>query len=151
MITSTGVSGESFFTASRISFIVYLVSISFVLFLQRKKWLILPVIVVSIFLSQKVAVSSQRFAKTFRIQQVVYDTKTGRAIATVEDFFADVAPTPTPVIIAKKLVPAPAVPVVPAGTVTEKPEESLPLGSGFFNIEGLTKEEAIAQLIKKPI
>lgn len=139
------------FTASRISFMVYLVSISFVLFLQHKKWLILPVIVVSIFLSQKVAVSSQRFAKTFRIQQVVYDTKTGKAIATVEDFFANITPTPTPVIITKKLVPAPAVPVVPAGTVAEKPEENLPLGSGFFNIEGLTKEEAIAQLIKRPI
>lgn len=138
------------FTASRISFMVYLVSISFVLFLQHKKWLILPVIIASIFLSQKVTSSSERFAKTFRIQQVVYDTKTGRAIATVEDFFANLTPTPTPVIVARRpLIPPPPVPVVPAGT--EKPEENLPLGSGFFNIESLTKEEAIAQLIKRPI
>jgi len=37
------------FTASRISFVVYLIVVTFVLFLQRKKWLIVPVVLISIF------------------------------------------------------------------------------------------------------
>jgi len=133
------------FTASRISFMVYLVVISLMLFLQKKKWLILPVVIASLFLSQKVTGSAERFAKTFRVQQVVYDTRTGLPIATVEEFFA--TPTPTPVTVAAKpaLAPPPSAPA-PAAS-----EENLPLGSGYFSLEGLTKEEALAQIIRKPI
>lgn len=72
------------FTASRISFAVYLISISFMLFWQKKKWLILPVVLGSILLMNFVNSSSERFAKTFRVQQVVYDARTGRAIAALE-------------------------------------------------------------------
>ena len=134
------------FTASRISFMVYLVAISYMLLLQKKKWLILPVIFLSLFLSRKVTGSAERFGKTFRIQQVVYDTRTGLPIATVEEFF--VTPTPTPVIVAAKPVPALA-PSAVSGPA--KPEENLPLGSGYFSLEGLTREEALTQIIRKPI
>jgi len=132
------------FTASRISFTVYLLAISLMLFLQKKKWLILPVVIVSLFLSQKVTGSAERFAKTFRVQQVVYDTRTGLPVATVEEFFATPTPTPIPAAVAVK---PPSAPSPPAST----PEENLPLGSGYFSLEGLTKEEALAQIIRKPI
>jgi len=133
------------FTASRISFTVYLLAVSLMLFLQKKKWLILPVVIVSLFLSQKVTGSAERFAKTLRVRQVVYDTRTGLPVAAVEEFFA--TPTPTPVTIAAKSPQEPSLPT-PAPTT---PEENLPLGSGYFSLEGLTKEEALAQIIRKPI
>lgn len=125
------------FTASRISFAVYLVVIVYVLLLQKRKWLIIPVVILSLFLSRQVTSSSERFSKTFRVQRVVYDTRTGRPIATVEEFFA--TPTPTPVAIAVVKEPPPA------------SEESLPLGSGFLSLEGLTEEEARAQIMRRPI
>ena len=71
-------------TASRISFAAYLVAISFMLYLQKKKWLIIPVILVSLFLMNYVAGAAQRFGKTFRIEEVVYDVRTGKPIAAVE-------------------------------------------------------------------
>jgi len=68
-------------TASRISFLAYLLAISFVLYLQKKKWLIIPVILVSFFLMNFVTGASDRFGKTFRVERVVYDVRTGKPIA----------------------------------------------------------------------
>jgi len=112
------------FTASRISFVVYLIVVTFVLFLQRKKWLIVPVVLISIFLMKGTKGASIRFEKTFRVKQVVYDVNTGKAIATLEDFLA--------------------VPTSPAEVALKKPppkkEEELPLGTGFLEIPLLEKE-----------
>lgn len=102
------------FTASRISFMVYLMAISFMLYLQQKKWLIVPVVVVSIVLMSVVSGASERFAKTFRVQRVVYSTKTGQPIALLEE------------------------PTAPSST-QPPPEENLPLGSGFLTVPALEK------------
>lgn len=72
-------------TGSRISFAVYLVAISYVLFLQKKKWLIIPVILMSLLLMNLVSQVSGRFGKTFRVEDVVYDVRTGKPIAAVEE------------------------------------------------------------------
>lgn len=98
-------------TASRISFSVYLLAISFMLYLQNKKWLIVPVIIVSIFLMSFVSGASERFSKTFRVERVVY-TQKGQPIAVLED--------------SKK----------PSAIV---PEENLPLGSSFLTAPVLDK------------
>jgi len=72
-------------TASRISFVAYLLAISLVLWLQQKKWLIVPVVVASLVLMNYVSGSSARFGKTLRVERVVYDLKTGQPIAALED------------------------------------------------------------------
>ncbi len=78
------------FTASRISFAVYLVAISLVLFLQKRKWLIIPVVLVSILLMNYVTGTVGRFGKTLRVEEVVYDVRTGKPIAALEEKAAEV-------------------------------------------------------------
>ncbi len=73
------------FTASRISFMVYLMAISLVLYLQKKKWLIIPVVLISLILMSYVSGASGRFGKTFRVEEVVYDARTGKPIAAVQE------------------------------------------------------------------
>jgi hypothetical protein len=111
------------FTASRISFMVYLVAISFMLFLQKKKWLIIPVILASLFLMNYVTASSQRFGKTFRVERVVYDVRTGEPIVAVEEPLA------------------------------EEPEEELPLGTGFLALPIIetTPEATQVAVIRKSL
>jgi hypothetical protein len=91
-------------TASRISFAVYLIVISLVLYLQKKKWLIIPVVLVSLLLMSYVSGASQRFGKTLRVEEVVYDARTGQPIASLEE------------------IEQPEV------------EEELPLGTGFISL-----------------
>ncbi len=112
------------FTASRVSFAVYLLSISFMLFFQKKKWLILPVVLGSILLMNFLSGSSERFAKTFRVKQVVYDAQTGKAIAALENPEAAISP-----------------------------EEELPLGSSFLDIPAIETrppEATKVAMIKRP-
>lgn len=112
------------FTASRVSFTVYLLSISFMLFFQKKKWLILPVVLGSILLMNFVSGSSERFAKTFRVKQVVYDAQTGKAIAALEN-----------------------------PETSMSPEEELPLGSSFLDIPAIETrppEATKVAMIKRP-
>ena len=52
-------------TSSRISFLVYLPSISLMLFLQRKKWLIIPVIILSLFLMKMIKLSAVTLCDIF--------------------------------------------------------------------------------------
>ena len=109
------------FTNSRISFVVYLVAVSFMLYLQKKKWLIIPVVLVSLFLMNYIPGASGRFAKTFRIKQVVYDLKTGKPIATLEEE-AEIGKI-----------------------ITEKEEiakEELPLGPGYIAFPPVFETEA---------
>lgn len=139
------------FTASRISFAVYLSTISLTLFLQKRKCLIIPVLLLSLFLMREVSGTSGRFGKTFRVQQVVYDVKTGKPIATLEEFAAPPTPTPSPLPtptvsprVAKKEEITPPVQLTPIPIIKEKgptatPYEELPLGSGFLEIPLLEK------------
>ena len=119
-------------TASRISFAVYLVAIVLVFWLHKKKWLIIPVVLISILLMNQISGTSQRFGKTFRIKDVVYDVETGRPLALLES-------------------------EQEVGKIfTEEEEiaqEDLPVGSGFLPVPLLQKEPTATQaaLIKRPI
>ena len=116
------------FTASRVSLAVYVLVISLVLWLHRQKKLIIPVILISLLVMNFVSGAAQRFAKTFRVQRVVYDAQTGKAIGTVE--------------------------TLPTGGEEIKTDldEDLPLGSGFIDLTGLdtvTPEATQVAVIKK--
>ncbi len=128
-------------TASRISFMAYLLAVSLVLWLQKKKWLIIPVVLISFyFMKQLGGGTIIRFEKTFRIERVVFDVKSGKPIATLKEFIAEPTATPTP---------------LPAGwpTPTPKPAstggEDLPLGTGFLALPGKKESLAAAELAKK--
>jgi hypothetical protein len=67
-------------TASRVSFAVYLVGITFMLILQRQKKFIIPVIVISILIMMSFAGISSRFAQTITTQDIVVDQKLHKVI-----------------------------------------------------------------------
>lgn len=116
-------------TASRISFLAYLLAISLVLFLQKKKWLIIPVVLVSFLLMSYFSGASERFGKTFRVERVVYDLKTGQPIAALEK---------------ESRI---------GEVITEQEEiakENLPLGTGYLPLRGAPEATKVA-VIKKPI
>lgn len=122
-------------TASRISFLVYLLTISITLFWLRKKTLIIPVIVFSIAMMLLVSGASERFLKTIRVRQVVYDATTGQAIGTLEQ-------APVGSIQNKDKVYVP---------ITTETQESLPVGSGFIDLPGADQEATTVATIKKPV
>lgn len=116
-------------TASRVSFMVWLASLSLMLLWQKKKWLIVPGIVISIVLMNAISGASQRFGKTFRVTRVVYDASTGEAIGALED--------------------------LPKPEATPTPEEDLPLGSGYIQIPLIQKKAPVVAtqvaVIRKPV
>ncbi|MFH1840809.1 MAG: O-antigen ligase family protein [Candidatus Shapirobacteria bacterium] len=120
-------------TASRVSFVVYLVAVSVVLGMQQKKRWIVPVIVTSLVLMNLVNGVSQRFDKTFRVERVVYDARTGKAIGKLEEL-------PLPDELSTAVIP-------------QEPEfEDLPLGSSYLNlpiIQNRAPESTSTALIKK--
>ena len=101
------------FTASRISFGVYLVAITTMLVWQKKKMLILPVILLSILVLNLTSGASERFYKTFRFSDVIVDLSTGKPVGTLEKLEGGGA------TVQKSESPA---------------EESLPTGSEFISI-----------------
>jgi len=128
---TAGASGLLLFTASRISFVVSLITGFLILVLQKKKLLIIPVVIVSFFLLTQITNISERFAKTLRIEPVVYDLKTGKPLMTLADF--KLTPTPTPVL-SGVLAPVATAEAVLLPQVTPTPYEQLPLGSGFVDL-----------------
>jgi hypothetical protein len=72
------------FTASRVSFIVYLIAISMMLYWQKKSIFIIPVIILSIIILNFTSGASERFYKTFRFNDVVVDLSTGKPIGTLD-------------------------------------------------------------------
>jgi len=108
------------FTASRISFGVYIVAIAIMLWWQKKPILILPVILLSVFILNLTSGASERFYKTFRVSNVIVDLSTGKPIGTLDK--------------------------LEGGSATleqgESPaEESLPKGSEFINLPSGTSEQ----------
>jgi hypothetical protein len=102
------------FTASRISFSVYLLTVSLVLILVRQKKFIIPVFLLSLFLMNLIQGGvGERFLKTFRIQKVVYDVRTQKPLGVLEN----------PQEAGKLLSPQ-----------EEVAREELPVGSGFINL-----------------
>ncbi len=67
-------------TASRTSFAMYLLAISFMLILQKQKKWIIPVIIISLLLLHFFNGLYSRYAATFSIVNRVIDTKTGKLI-----------------------------------------------------------------------
>lgn len=121
------------FTASRISFGVYLVAISIMLFWQKKALFIVPVIILSVVVMNLTSGASERFYKTFRVSNVVVDLSTGKPIGTLDKLEGMSATL--------QKIESPA-------------EESLPKGSEFINIPGGTTSgtsqgEEAAQTIQK--
>lgn len=101
------------FTASRISFGVYLIAVSAMLLWHKKALLIIPVIALSMLLLNSVSGASERFYKTFRYEDVIIDLSTGQPIGTAD--------------------------MLDGGRIAmeqqERPdEESLPKGSGFVSV-----------------
>lgn len=110
-------------TASRISFPAYLLAVSVVLWLQKRKWLIIPVIVISVLLMRQISGGAGvRFGKTFRVEPVVFETKTGKPIATLKQLKATPTPSPPP-----KIARAPTKPPSPSTG-----GEDLPAGTGYL-------------------
>lgn len=72
------------FTASRVSFGVYLVAITAMLVWHKKYLFIVPVIIVSFMLLNLVGGAAERFYKTFRFSDVVVDLSTGQPIGTLD-------------------------------------------------------------------
>ncbi len=100
-------------TASRVSFGVYLIAISVMLLWNKKRILIVPVIIASIVLLNFVSGASERFYKTFRFSDVIIDLSTGQPIGTLDTLEGSNA------LVEK---------------VQQPDEENLPKGSGFINI-----------------
>lgn len=101
------------FTASRISFGVYLVAISVMLIWHKKYLLIIPVLVLSFVLVNFVSGTADRFYKTLRYSDVIVDLSTGKPIGTLDKLQGGSA------IVQQTESPA---------------EESLPTGSEFINV-----------------
>lgn len=101
------------YTASRVSFGVYLIAVSCMLVWQKKVWLVLPVVIGSIIFMNFVSGTSERFAKTFRMSDVIVDLSTGRPVGTLDTLEGGKA------IVSKEESPA---------------VENLPKGSEFVNI-----------------
>lgn len=109
------------YTASRVSFACYLAGISLVLWLQRQRWLIVPVLVVSILAMGMITGASERFGKTLRVEDVIYDAKTGKPVGTLQD--------------ESKI----------GQVITEEQEvaeEDLPLGTGYIDLPVTSPPEA---------
>lgn len=120
------------FTASRVSFGVYLVAISTMLVWQKKKLLVLPVVIASILLLNSVSGASERFYKTFRYSDVIVDLSTGKPIGTLERLEGGRA------VVQQQ----------------ERPDvENLPKGSEFISVAtgGTGQAETIEIITNKPL
>lgn len=119
-------------TASRVSFAVYLLTVSFMLILQKQKKFIIPVVIISLIMLMQVRGTAERFAKTIRIQPIVFNTQTGQPIAVLEKLppeISGVKPTPTPF-------------------------EPLPLGTGFIALPPVSEkppEATTTAVIRKAV
>ncbi|KUK82770.1 MAG: transmembrane protein [Microgenomates bacterium 39_6] len=114
-------------TASRISFVAYLVSISFLLIVLNKKWWLPPVIALSLlgsFFSEDI---NQRFSATIKVEGPKLVQRVGRQIESFlpEEKQKELAqkrlPTPTPTITKEEEIKKSAPPSSTARSVSSKP------------------------------
>ncbi|KKR03431.1 MAG: hypothetical protein UT26_C0001G0035 [Microgenomates group bacterium GW2011_GWC1_39_12] len=108
------------FTSSRISFGVYLIVMSVMLWWQHKKIWIIPMIIASFVAMSFVSGASERFYKTFRTSDVVIDLSTGRPIGTLDSLDG------TQATLAQSQSPA---------------TENLPIGSEYINLGSVSTDQ----------
>lgn len=113
------------FTASRISFGVYLVSTSSALWMMRKRWAIPILIITSVWCMQYVSGAQERFVKTLRFSDVIVDLSTGRPVGTLEKLEGTTA------VVEEQESPA---------------TESLPKGTGYIGVQ--SPPSAPAKIVK---
>lgn len=104
-------------TESRISFAVYLIAISFMLFIHQRKKLIIPVLIASILIAAPFQGMIERLASTITSVDQVVDARTGKVvgIANKDD------QTGSDKLVIKE---------------TLSNGENLPQGSGYINVPG---------------
>ena len=85
LIAGTGGLVLLMMTQSRVSFAVYLLSITFLLFLLKRKLFIIPVLILSIMLAQSFDGLSSRLASTFTQVDLAVDSRTGKPIGIVSE------------------------------------------------------------------
>ncbi len=115
-------------TASRVSFAVYLLTISFMFVLQKKKILIIPVVILSILLLQSFQGISQRFGSTISQVDLVVDARTGKAVGIAKK--VDKTGAKKPVLIEE----------------TQQTGETLPQGTGFINLPAEPSTKTITKV-----
>jgi O-antigen ligase len=114
-------------TASRVSFAVYLVTIVFLLILQKKKILILPVVILSIFVLSFFDGITERFQSTVSQVDLVVDARTGQAIGVAK------STDDNKIVIDEK----------------QSTGEQLPQGSGYINFPAGESKRGPSQLVYK--
>ena len=114
-------------TESRVSFFSLAVSFIVLLVMHQKKWLLLPIGIAGVIGIMAAGGLSERFAKTFRIEQVVYDVRTYTPLTRVEDFKYTKSVQDVLKVTNREQQ---GIEVVPTPT----PYEELPLGSGFIDM-----------------
>ncbi|MGI6278772.1 MAG: O-antigen ligase family protein [Patescibacteria group bacterium] len=114
-------------TASRISFVAYLISVSFLLIVLNKKWWLPPIIGLSLlgsFFSEDI---NQRFSATIKVEGPKLVQRVGQRIESFlpEEKQQELAqkrlPTPTPTIIAEEETKEPTPPPSTTEPATRKP------------------------------
>lgn len=120
-------------TASRTSFLMYLMAITFMLILQKKKWFILPVIILSILLLQSFQGISNRFGSTITQADVVVDARTGKTIGIAKKDTTPNDGKEKQIVIESE----------------QSTGENLPQGSGFINIPQKQQSSTNQIIIKK--
>lgn len=113
-------------TASRTSFLVYLFAVTLMLFLQKQKRFILPVLVLSILLLQSFQGLSSRFKSTISSADIVYDARTGKPVG--------IAKEKNKKIIVEN---------------TQPTGENLPQGTGYINLPTNQKPQQTSQILYK--
>ncbi len=116
-------------TASRVSFVVYLFSIAFMLILQKKKLFIIPVFILSFILLQSFQGLSQRLASTFTQVDLVVDSRTGKPIGVASEFGGN------QIVIEDK----------------QSTGENLPQGSKYINIPSSSGKKISSDIVYKKL
>ncbi|MCL4418644.1 MAG: O-antigen ligase family protein [Patescibacteria group bacterium] len=119
-------------TASRVSFMVYLVSIAFMLMLQKKKYLIIPVVIISLVCLNSFEGISNRFGSTISQVDVVVDARTGKPIGIAKKSLSE-KKEKKPILIEE----------------TQSTGENLGQGTGYLNFPVVPTTKTITQVIYK--
>jgi len=118
-------------TNSRVSFSVYIATITLLFILMKKKLLIIPVLLLSVFLLQAFPGISQRFAGTFTQVDLAVDSRTGKPIGIVKEGGEEEGK----IIIEDK----------------QSTGENLPQGSKYINFPSDEGEEFTSEIIYKKL